>query len=312
MEALLDVILPVFFVLGFGYLAAWFRWISESAIDGVMRFVTTFGLPVLLFRGIARLDLSANLDAGLLISFYGGALGAYLVAYYAARLLFSRGPVDAVAIGFAAMFSNTLLLGLPITERAFGPDALAGNYMIIAFHAPLIYAFGITVMEMTRGRGTGQSISGLVRKITRGLVSNPLVIGIAAGFVVNLLHIPQPAPFQAATAMLSGAAIPAALFGLGGTLVRYRPEGDLKTIGMVCTVSLMVHPAITYALGHYVFSLDTPKIRSAVLTAAMAPGVNAYLFAIVYDAGKRVSASSVLLATAGTVVTAWLWLQVLP
>jgi hypothetical protein len=167
-------------------------------------------------------------------------------------------------------------------------------------------------MELTRGRGTGQSIPGLIRMILKGILRNPLVIAIGAGAAVNLLHIPQPLPFQAATAMLGGAAIPAALFGLGGTLVRYRPEGDMKTIMMVCAVSLLVHPAITYLLGQYVFNLDTPKMRSAVLTAAMAPGVNAYLFANMYDAAKRVSASSVLLATAATIVTAWLWLQVLP
>jgi len=312
MQALLDVILPVFFVLGFGYVSAWFKWISETAIDGLMRFVTSFAVPVLLFRSIAKLDITDNLDSGLLISFYAGAIGAYIIAYAAARLLFARSPIDAVAIGFTAMFSNTLLLGLPITERAFGADALAGNYVIIAFHSPLIYAFGITTMELTRGRGTGQSTARLVRMIVGGIVRNPLVIAIAAGFVVNLLHIPQPEPFQAAVTMLSGATIPAALFGLGGTLLRYRPEGDLKTIAMVCAVSLLVHPAITYLLGAYVFNLDTPKMRSAVLTAAMAPGVNAYLFANMYSAARRVSASSVLLATAATVVTAWLWLHILP
>lgn len=312
MEALIEVILPVFLVLGFGYLSAWRKWISGDAIDGLMRFVTNFGLPVLLFHAIAKLDLAANLDLGLLVSFFGGALAAYLVAYIGARIVFRRSPVDAVAIGFAGMFSNTLLLGLPITERAFGSEALAGNYTIIAFHAPLIYAFGITTMELTRGRGTGQSIFGLVRMILRGILRNPLVIGIAAGFAVNLLPFAQPQPFQAATGMLAGATIPAALFGLGATLVRYRPEGDLKTIAMVCAVSLLVHPAVTYLLGHYAFSLDTAKIRSSVLTAAMAPGVNAYLFASMYNAARRVSASSVLLGTAATVVTAWMWLQILP
>ena len=52
--------------------------------------------------------------------------------------------------------------------------------------------------------------------------------------------------------------------------------------------------------------------RSAVVTAAMAPGVNAYMFAHMYGVGKRVNASSVLVATALSIVTAWGWLHILP
>jgi predicted permease len=44
----------------------------------------------------------------------------------------------------------------------------------------------------------------------------------------------------------------------------------------------------------------------------MAPGVNAYIFANMYGHARRVAASSVLIGTALTLVTAWLWLHVLP
>jgi hypothetical protein len=112
--------------------------------------------------------------------------------------------------------------------------------------------------------------------------------------------------------LLAGAAIPAALFGLGGVLVRYRPEGDRATIAFICAVSLLVHPALTYGLGRAVFALDTAALRSAVVTAAMAPGVNAYLFAALYGVAMRVAAASVLIATAASIATVWVWLQVLP
>jgi hypothetical protein len=80
---------------------------------------------------------------------------------------------------------------------------------------------------------------------------------------------------------------------------------------MVCAVSLVLHPAVTYGLG-LAFGLSTDFLRSAVITAAMAPGVNAYLYAHLYDAGKRVAASSVLFGTAGCLLTAWAWLQIVP
>ena len=110
--------------------------------------------------------------------------------------------------------------------------------------------------------------------------------------------------------MIRGA-IPAALFGLGGALYRYRPEGDLGTILYICAVSLVLHPIIVYGLGRWVTDLSPGQLRSAVLTAAMAPGVNSYLFADMYGVARRVAATSVLIGTALSVGTAALWLTVL-
>ena len=86
---------------------------------------------------------------------------------------------------------------------------------------------------------------------------------------------------------------------------------DAATIATCCACSLIVHPAITWGLAQ-ALGLDTAALRSAVLTAAMAPGVNAYLFANVYGVAKRVAASSVLIATALSTLTIWMWLALLP
>lgn len=312
MQALLDVILPVFLVIGYGYLAAWRGWFSDGAVDGLMRFAQNFAVPVLLFRSMARLDLASDFDAGLLMSFYIGAFAGFFLGFLGAKLLFARSLADCVAIGFCCLFSNTLLLGLPITERAYGARALAGNYAIISLHAPLLYAFGITAMEIARARVTPVSGRALARKIGGQIAANPLVIGIALGVLVNLGGIAPPQLMWSAVDMVAGAAIPAALFGLGGVLVRYRPEGDMKAIAMVSAITLIVHPAVTYGLGRAVFDLNTDQMRSAVLTAAMAPGVNAYVFANMYGAARRVVASSVLISTGLAIVTVWVWLALLP
>ena len=312
MSALLDVILPVFLVIGFGYAAARAGLFNDAAVDGVMRFAQSFAVPCLLFRSIATLDLSAAYDAGLLISFYVGAFAGFAAGFFGARLIFRRPMTDSIAIGFACLFSNSLLLGLPITERAYGVEALQGNYAIISMHAPLLYGFGICLMEWARTQGQGLSAAAIAVKALRAVFSQSLVIGIVAGWVVNLSGLPLPALVWSGVDMMVRAAIPTALFGLGGVLLRYRPDGDRATIGMVCAVSLVLHPAITYGLARWGFALDTAGLRSAVLTAAMAPGVNAYMFAHLYGVGKRVAASSVLIATALSIPTIWLWLHILP
>ena len=74
MQALIDVILPVFLVIGFGYVAVWRGWFSQAGVDGLTKFSQNFAIPCLLFTAIARLDLGQSFDMRLLVSFYAGAL----------------------------------------------------------------------------------------------------------------------------------------------------------------------------------------------------------------------------------------------
>lgn len=309
MQALIDVILPVFLVIGAGYVAVWTRFFPTEAIDGLLRFAQNFAFPILLFNAIRKLDLGATFQWPLLIAFYAGALAAFALGYMGARLWLKRDTEDSIAIAFGALFSNSLMLGLAITERAFGADALQPNYAIIALHAPFCYGVGITAMEIARARNSGVSAS--PQKVLGAMFKNVLVIGIAAGFVFNVMGLPLPGVVEDALGMIILTALPIALFGMGGVLVQYRPEGDLRAIAMVCTLSLFVHPAITWSLSQ-TFGLGTGAMRSAVLTSAMAPGINAYVFANMYGRAKRVAATSVLAATALSLLTAWFWLSVLP
>ncbi|OCX61426.1 malonate transporter [Thioclava sp. SK-1] len=315
MTALIDVILPVFLLIGFGYLATWRGLFSDTAVDGLMRFAQTFAVPVLLARSIARLDLGASFDPGLMIAFYAGALLSFGLGIAGARAM-GRRPDEAVAIGFCCLFSNSLLLGVPITERAYGADALSGNFAIISIHSPLLYTLGIVAMEWVRSANSGASLGRVGMNALIGVFRTPMVIGILCGFGIKIYQaltgLNLPHPVWEAMDTMAGAAIPAALFGLGGVLVRYRPEGDAKAIAMVTGFSLLLHPAIAYAVGRWGFDLNTDQMRSGVLTAAMAPGVNAYIFANIYGVGRRVAASAVLIATAGSIVTIWGWLAILP
>ncbi|WP_282025572.1 AEC family transporter [Limimaricola cinnabarinus] len=309
MILLLTVTLPVFLVLGFGYLAAWRGWIGEAAIDGLMKFAQGFAIPCLLFLAITRLDLSQEFNLPLLGSFYAGALAGFFAGLFGARLIFGRGWEDAVAIGFVGLFSNSLLLGLPITERAYGADALQANFAIIALHSPFCYAVGITAMELVKAGGG--SLWRLPGRVLRGMGRNALILGIGLGAVVNLSGLPLPEMLIEALELMARAALPAALFGLGGILYRYRPEGDMRVILYVVAVSLVLHPAVVWGLGSMA-GLSVEAFRSAIITAAMAPGVNAYLFASIYGHAKRVAASAVLIGTAASVLSATLWLALLP
>lgn len=308
LQNLIDVILPVFLVIGAGYGFTRFGYLNQTHIEGIMRFGQGIGIPCLLFNAISHIDLNASFDPRLLSSFYGGAFLCFCLGLFVARYYFKRDWEDAVAIGFCCLFSNSVLLGLQITERAYGPESLTGNYAIIAFHSPFCYFLGISAMEFVLNKG--KPGPAFVGSIVKSMFKNALILAILAGFFVNLSGLKIPAVTQEALNLIIRAALPGALFALGGVLVQYKPEGDLRAIAFVCTVSLMVHPAFVWLFGSFV-SLKQELFRSAVLNAAMAPGFNAYIFANMYGRAKRVAASSVLIATGSSIVTVWLWLGVL-
>jgi len=304
---ILAIVVPVFLVVGAGYLAVWRRLFADSAVDGLMVFTQKFAIPCLLFSAIATLDLGADFDLALLASYYAGSTVSFFAGMIGARLIFGRPWVDSVVIGFCALFANSVLLGLAIGERAYGIESLGPNYAIVAMHAPFCYLLGIVTMEIVRAEAGGLT---LARTVARAIFRNALMIGIGLGFVVNLSGLPIPAVVDEALALMVRAALPAALFGLGGVLYRYKPEGDAGVIALICALSLIVHPAIAWGLGVTVGGLTQDQLRAAVVTAAMAPGVNTYIFADMYGAARRVVASSILVGTALTVLTAsaWIWL----
>lgn len=309
MQALLDVILPVFVVIGAGYLAVWRKMFPQSGVDGLMAFTQNFAIPCLLFLAIAQLDLGQSFDWRLLISFYTGSLSGFLLGLFGARYLFDRDWEDAVVIGFCCLFSNSVLMGLAITERAYGSAALEGNFAIVSVHSLFCYGIGITVMEVVRARGRAGPAT--VVKVVKSIFSNALILGIALGFIFNLAKITLPTFLDTGLTLIAQTALPAALFGMGGVLASYKVEGDVRVVIWICLIALIIHPAITRGLG-IVVGLSDAGTRSAVLTAAMAPGVNAYIFANMYGRAKRVAATAVLVATALTILTASAWLSFLP
>jgi len=307
--ALFEVILPVFLVLGCGYLAAARNWIPQGGIDGLMKFSQNFAIPLLLFRAIANLDLSHGYDPKLFASYYTGSLVCFILGILGARLIFARPMDDAVSIGFSALFANSVMLGLAIMERAYGADSLAPNYAIVSIHAPFCYFLGITTMEIVRNTKGGVVQTGL--SVAQAMFKNALMMAIAAGFAVNLLGVTLPNVARDAMNLIVPAALPVALFALGGILRRYRPEGDMGAVAMVCVISLCVHPSIAWVLSTQVFHLSDGFVKAAVLTAAMAPGVNSYMFANMYGTARRVAATAVLAGTLASLLSVSFWLTIL-
>jgi predicted permease len=196
---------------------------------------------------------------------------------------------------------------LPISERAWGAENLSTAYANISVHVPFGYLLGITTMEVIRS--DSRAWREMLVVVLLAMFSNSLMIGIGLGFLVNLVGEPLPSVISSAVEILSDAALPIALFVLGGILTRYSISADLAQVGSISLLSLFLHPLITLLLCR-MLKVDPAIAHSAVLIAAMALGINSYLLVAMYQRVQRVDARTILLATASSVVSvsAWLWL----
>jgi malonate transporter len=302
-----NTVAPVFLVVTAGYLAVRTKIFGDNLVDGLMKFAVLFAIPCLLFKATSTIDLATAFEWKVMLSFYIGSSLSFTVAVLIAWKVYSRRPGESVAIGFAALFSNLVLMGLPISERAFGAENMSPAYAIVSIHAPFCYLVGITVMELLRA--DGRSFSETAKVVVTAMFRNSLMIGLALGFMVNISQISLPSVLIASIDMLTQAALPAALFALGGILTRYSLTASFREISTLSFVSLIIHPLISFTLCR-VLDVDTQTTKNVVLLASMAPGMNAYLFASMYQRGQAIAASTVLFATVSSVfsISIWLWI----
>ncbi len=306
--AIVNIVLPVFLVIAVGYAAARTRYLPESLADGLNAVSIRLAIPILLFNAMLHLDLDAAFHVPTLFGFYAGALGSFIVAALLARWGWKRSPGQAVAVGFCATFSNTVLMGIPISQRAFGPEILDLLFGLIALHAPVIYGAGMITMEFARR--DGKPLPAVLTGTLRAILSNTLMVGIIAGIGANLTGLRPPGPIQESLDLIARAAIPISLIGIGIGLTRFQLKSELAETAMVCALALVAHPTIVLLITHTWLGLPAANVKLAVLIAAMPPGVNVYIFALMYNRAVSLAASVMIIGTVISVVTVtgWLWL----
>jgi predicted permease len=309
MLAIFNVILPVFALMALGYLAVRFRMFPSEGVRGLVMFVNNFATPCLLFHAMATSDFSTTFNWSVIGSFYAGAIVVFISGCLIASRMFKNRPGESVASGFSAFFTNTVLIGIPIMQRAYGPTALTTAFSIIAFHASVLITLGMITMEFARRDGAPLHKTMWVAFIR--VVSNPLLWGIALGAAFNLLHITLIEPVDAFVNMMAAAVTPAALFGLGGALNEYRLSESWAQSLTMSLLKLLLQPLIAYLLMVYVFHVDHEYLRYGVLLAGMPTGINAFVFATYYNRGVSVATNTVLISTVLSVLTVSGWLYLL-
>ena len=309
MLAIFNVVAPIFALIGAGYLAVRLKFFPLRGVDALVLFVNNFATPCLLFESMIKSDFRSVFNLGIIVPFYIGALFSLAAGTFIAHRFFRNGIEDAISSGFAAMFSNTLLIGFPILKRAYGDAALPTVFSIIAFHGPILLTVGMLVMELTKHHGGALGKTLLIAG--RRIAANPLIWGIAGGLAVNFSNLSLPVAADAFVATMGQAVLPAALFAIGGALNEYKLSESWGQAAVMSLFKLVVHPLIAWTVMVPILHIDPQFARYGVLLAAMPSGINAYVFATYYNRGTNVAANTLLIGTVGSAITVSVWLALL-
>lgn len=300
MQSVLEIILPVFGLILCGYLVARTSILSREGIHGLSAFVFNVATPALLFRAMLRNFDTAVIEINMIYGYFGACIIGFALVYFLGGRVFNLARAERALMAMSSVFSNTVMLGIPLIFMAFGEQGLFAITVIIAFHGTILVGGTTIVIEIGR---EGQSGVAALGQAVRALARNPIILSVIMGLLWAEVGLPLPTVLGRFIDLLSGAAAPCALFSLGAAMTLYSVRGEMKEILAVSFLKLFALPPLVWLLCKFVFLLPHPWLAVAVIAAALPTGANVYLLAQRYDVYVARSASSVVVSTAASAIT---------
>ena len=158
------------------------------------------------------------------------------------------------------MFSNNVLLGLPLAKVALGDAAVPSVALVLVFNALILWTLVTVSVEWARHGSF--SVHGFAKTL-RGVLTNPIVAAILSGALFGLTGWPLPAAIDVPLSMVGQAATPMALIALGMGLAEYGVREGWKISVAICAVKLLIQPLVVWALAR-LLGLSVMETRVAV------------------------------------------------
>lgn len=305
MAAVFTIVAPVFALIVLGYAAGRLGWIGRDAGKGLTDFTFTIAVPAMLFRAMITADLPASGVQSIWAAFFGAVLVVWVLAGLMTRWLLGRPALDAPSIAMSSGFGNVVMLGIPLSLSAFGPEAAAPAALIVALHSPLLWLVATAHMAAARSGEEGQgALLPLLKGLLLDLSRNVIILAILAGLCWRATGLELVPVIAKLVGLLGQAGIPCALMALGLSLVGFEIKGQTGTLATIIVLKLLVMPLAAAVLALKVFGLPPVAAGVVILFAAMPTGANAYLFASRYNRAANSASGAVALSTLLSSVTA--------
>ena len=264
----LNSTLPLFFVMVLGYVLYQKKFLSDGFVAGANKFVFYVALPVQLFRDLGSTDVRATFDGAYVLFCFAVTLGSILTLWALAKLCLKNKSLVGEFVQVCYR-SSAAILGSAFLQSIYG-DASMSSLMILG-SVPLynVMAVVILTLESPDAAQTG-SMAAKLKKSIRGIVTNPILLGIAAGFAWSLLGLPMPAMLNKTLSNVAGLTSPLALLVIGAGFKGRKALGYLRPTAAATVVKLLVLPALFLPLAVHFGFTDEKLVALLVMLGSIA------------------------------------------
>jgi malonate transporter len=274
------------------------RW-PRSVSDALAAFVFGVALPAYLFRLMSDPSRLPPFEGSLLVAFFGGCFVTYAIGRLASRWLFGLDGVRQTVFSLGGVFSNNVLLGIPLARAFLGEAGIAPVALVLVFNSLILWTLATVSVEWARHGEV--SVRGFART-ARQVLTTPVVAGILSGALVGSSGLRLPALVDEPLALLGQAAAPLALIVVGMGLAEYGVRAGWQQGLGITVLKLFVQPLVIWSMARL---LDLPPLetQAVVLLGSLAVGINVYLMARQFDVMQGPVASAMVMSTTLSALT---------
>ena len=219
----LNATIPIFLMMLLGMLFRKLGWMDEVFAAKMNKFVFLVPLPVLLFEQLATVDFSEVWDIKfILFCFVVTAISITISTLIS--MLWKDRSIKGEFIQ-ATYRSSAALLGIAFIQNIYGTAGMAP--LMIIGSVPLYNIMAVVVLSVFKP-GNNSFDKALVKKTLKGIVTNPIIIGIVAGFVWSALKLPMPLILHKTVSSIGATATPMGLMSMGATFEMKKATSKMK------------------------------------------------------------------------------------
>lgn len=301
----LNATVPIFLTMIAGIIFRKIGVFNENFVTKMNQFVFKIALPVLLFQDISSADFYEVWDGRFVLYCFGVTLVSIVLILLLSFLLKERSLRGEFIQG--AYRSSAAILGIAFIQNIYGSAGMAP--LMIIGSVPLYNMMAVLVLSIfsTEKRKMDRTVW---KETCWGIVTNPIIIGIAAGLVWSVFRIPQPTIMEKTVKNIAVLATPLGLMALGGGFEIKQAVNKIKLSAICTLIKLVILPALFLPLAIWMGFTESKLI--AILTMlGSATTVSSYVMAKNMGYDGVLSSSVVMMTTAVSAFTLTGWLYLL-
>ena len=302
----LNATLPVFLVMVIGWALGQKGFLPKQFCTVADKLVFKVTLPVMLFCDMATLDLAHSFDAKFVLFCFAVTAIAIVVIWVLARRLLK----DKTLVGEfvqASYRSSAAILGVAFIQNIYGTSGMAP--LMIIGTVPLYNIAAVLILSFTGSESEGLRPAAL-KKSVKGILTNPIIIGIAAGMIASLFQVHFPAIISKTVNNIAVLATPLALIGLGAGFEGKKALAEIKPTLVCSFMKLMLWPALFLPLAALLGFRDEKMVALLVMLGSPTT-VSCYIMAKNMKHPGILTSSVVVATTFLSSVTLTFWLYLL-